>query len=80
MQTKATQTKKINKPQKVGRPPLNREPLLKVFSVRLPRETWLFLKQIAATQEITMGDIIILCIERYREELKNMLTHKNTAV
>lgn len=47
---------------------------IKTFNVRLPKDTWLFLKKTAAEQGVSMTDIIIRCVEKYRKKLENKLT------
>lgn len=43
---------------------------LKTFNVRMPKDTWLFLKKTAASQETSMSEIIIRCVEKYRKKLE----------
>lgn len=43
---------------------------IKVYNMRMPRDTWLFLKKTSAEQGIPMSEIILRCIERYRKKLE----------
>lgn len=47
---------------------------IKTFNVRLPKELWLFLKQEAMNQEVSMADIIVRCISKYKKKFDNKLT------
>lgn len=47
---------------------------LKSFNMRMPREIWLYLKKTSADQDISMGDFIIFCVNRYRKSLNIDLT------
>lgn len=53
---------------------------IKHFNMRLPKETWLFLKQTSAAQEVSMTDIIVKLSEDYRKKLAKKLTSVNTNV
>lgn len=53
---------------------------MKAFLVRLPKDDWLFLKKTAANQEVSMADIVVRCIEKYKRKLENKLTHDDTDV
>lgn len=44
---------------------------LKVFSMRMPKETWMFLKKTSADQEISMAEIIMRCVEKYKKKFYN---------
>lgn len=53
---------------------------LKSFNIRMPKETWLFLKRTAAAQEVSMTDIILRCVEKYKKKLDSKLTDEDTNV
>lgn len=53
---------------------------LKTFNMRMPRETWLFLKKQAALQEVSMTEIILRCVEKYKRKFDNKLTDEDTNV
>ena len=53
---------------------------LKVFSVRLPRELWKFIKMDAANQELAMTDIVEFCLNEYKKNRENSLTHIGDSV
>ena len=41
---------------------------MKAFQVRLPREIWVFLKKKAAEGDISMANIIIDCLTKYKKK------------
>lgn len=43
---------------------------LKVYSLRLPKELWRFLKKESMEQEVSMNSIILECILKYKNKLK----------
>ena len=53
---------------------------VKAFSVRIPKELWLFLKNRSAEKEKPMNDIIQLCLEKYKKTCEKHLTNQNTMV
>lgn len=53
---------------------------IKTFNMRMPKETWRFLKKVAAEQERSMGEIIISCVEKYKKRLENKLTDQDANV
>ncbi len=52
----------------------------KVFSVRLSKEMWVFLKKHSIEQEKPMNTIIFDCLEKYKNKYEKRLTNNNTAV
>ena len=52
----------------------------KSFQVKLPRETWLFLKYTALEQDKSMMAIIVQCLEKYKKKLASKLTAKDIDV
>lgn len=52
----------------------------KNFHMRVPKETWLFLKKRAMLCECSMTDVIVELLEGSRKRLKNILTDKDTLV
>ena len=49
---------------------------VKLFTVRVPKDIWVFLKKASIEQEIPMGDIVIECLTKYRKKVENkMLTN-----
>ena len=40
---------------------------IKTFNMRMPRDLWIFLKKTAAEQEVSMTDIIIRCVDKYKK-------------
>lgn len=52
----------------------------KAFQVRLPIETWRFLKKIAVDQDRSMASIIEGFVERYKKKIENKLTCSDTNV
>ena len=53
---------------------------IRTFNMRVPKEIWLFLKKTSAAQEISMTEIIIRCITKYKKKLDNKLTDSDTYV
>jgi len=47
---------------------------IKVFNIRMPYEIWKFLKTTAVQNDISMADIVINCVEKYKKKLDNKLT------
>lgn len=46
---------------------------LRSFHLRIPKDTWLFLRKQAAAQEITMTEIILRCVDKYKKKFDNKL-------
>lgn len=40
----------------------------KAFSVRLPKEIWMFLKRQSIDKEIPMAQLISSCLEKYKKK------------
>lgn len=53
---------------------------IKTFNMRMPKETWLFLKKQAALQEVSMTEIILRCVDKYKKKFDNKLTDGDTDV
>ncbi len=53
---------------------------LKSFNMRMPKETWQFLKRQAAAQEVSMTEIILRCVDKYKKRFDNKLTDDDTNV
>ncbi len=53
---------------------------IKTFNMRMPKETWLFLKKQAAAQEVSMTEIILRCVDKYKKKFDNKLTDGDTNV
>ncbi len=51
---------------------------VKTFSVRMPKDIWIFLKTASITKHLTMNDIIVDCMDKYRNRVEKKLTSKNT--
>lgn len=43
---------------------------IKMFSIRMPRKLWIYLKREAALREMSMMQIIVECLEHYKERRK----------
>jgi predicted HicB family RNase H-like nuclease len=41
---------------------------IKAFNVRMPRQTWKFLKELALRQELTMNEIILKCVNKLEKK------------
>lgn len=46
---------------------------LKTFNIRMPKETWVFLKQKAIEQESSMAGIILKCVEKYKRKCEKKI-------
>lgn len=46
----------------------------KTFNIRIPKETWLFLKKTAAFKETSMADLIVQCVNKYKNKFDEALT------
>lgn len=51
---------------------------VKIFSVRMPKEIWLFLKTASIDSGFTMNDIIVDCMNKYKNKVEKKLTKQNT--
>lgn len=47
---------------------------IKMFQMRMPKDMWVFLKKTAIDQEISMMDIIVRCVDKYKKRVENRLT------
>jgi len=52
----------------------------KMFTVRLPKDLWLFLKQKSAEQEESMQNIIIRCVGKYKNKFEKRFTADDTLI
>lgn len=52
----------------------------KAFSVRMPKDMWVFLKNESIRKEVSMIDIIIKCLDKHRKIIDKRLTAKDTLV
>lgn len=43
---------------------------LKFFTMRMPKDIWLFAKTIAIEKNDTMTGIIVKCLEKYRKQVE----------
>lgn len=48
--------------------------------MRMPKELWMFLKKTAAQQEVSMTEIIIRCVAKYKKKFDTKLTSNDTHV
>lgn len=53
---------------------------IKTFNMRIPRDIWLFLKKTSADQDISMTEIIVRCVDKYKKRLESKLTESDTYV
>ncbi len=53
---------------------------IKLFTLRLPKSVWLFLKAKSAEQEIPMAEIIVRCVEKYKKKFENKLTDEDSNI
>ncbi len=45
-------------------------PELKIFTMRMPKDIWIFLKNTAVLQEQSMTDIVVGCVQKYKKKLE----------
>jgi len=48
----------------------------KAFNVRLPKNTWRFLKELAFREEVTMNDIIVKCVQKLEMKAQKRVDDK----
>jgi hypothetical protein len=53
---------------------------IKAFSVRMPKDVWVFLRTESLRLEMSMVDIILKCVDKHRKIVEKRLTPKDTAV
>lgn len=53
---------------------------IKCFNMRMPKHLWIFLKHLSATKGISMTDIIIERVDKYKKRLESRLTNTDTKV
>lgn len=53
---------------------------VKAFNVRLPRETWLFLKMYCAQKETHMNKLLAEYVEKLKNNYEKGLTKSNAVV
>jgi len=53
---------------------------IKTFNMRMPKDMWMFLKNAAAQQEISMTEIIVRCVDKYKKKFDSRLTSPDTHV
>lgn len=44
---------------------------MKTFNMKMPKDMWMFLKHTAASQEISMSEIITTCVEKYKKRIES---------
>lgn len=52
----------------------------KIFNVRLDRDLWSFLKKKGVDRELSLNEMIIDLIEKYKKKCEKKLTSTNTMV
>ena len=60
--------------------PKMREEDFKAFHLRMPKETWLYIKKSAMIAECSMTDVVVNCLEKQRRKIVNQLTVSDTDV
>lgn len=53
---------------------------IKSFNMRMPKETWMFLKKTSADQEISMTELILRCVDKYKRKFDKRLTSDDANV
>ncbi len=52
----------------------------KPFQVRLPRDIWVFLKKKSVDRELSMNNMILECLTKYKNKCEKKLTDSDTMV
>lgn len=52
----------------------------KIFNVRLEKDLWSFLKKKGVDREMSLNEMIIDLIKKYKKKCENKLTSSNTMV
>lgn len=52
----------------------------KTLSLRLPKETWNYLKKLAIDRDTTLNDLICDRLNKYKEKTEKKLTRSDTMV
>jgi hypothetical protein len=52
----------------------------KCFNMRMPKDVWMFLKTQSLHNDVTMTEIIISCVEKYKRNVEKKLTNTDTQV
>jgi len=55
---------------------MKKEDARKQLLIRMPKDTWHYLKRTAVEHETSMSRIIELCVKKYKKDLQNVLTDK----
>lgn len=53
---------------------------IKAFQIRLPKEIWAFLKKKSVDRELSMNQMIIECLTKYKNKSENKLTSNDSMV
>ncbi len=53
---------------------------IKTFNIRMPKDTWLFLKEQSAIQEVSMAEIVLRCVDKYKKKFDYKLTRDDIDV
>ena len=53
---------------------------LKTFNLRMPKETWVFLKNYSTSKEISMSEIVLNQVDKYKKRIESKLTYKDINV
>jgi len=49
---------------------------LKQFTMRMPKNVWLFLKLECAQRGISMGTLILFCVDKHKKKLEKSASNK----
>ncbi len=53
---------------------------LKNFSIRMPKDLWVFLKMITIESEESMADIVNNCLRRYKNKVEAVIEKKKSNI
>jgi len=52
----------------------------KAFNIRIPREIWAFIKKSSVDKNVSMQQIIVKCLRKYKIKEEKVLTGSDTKV
>lgn len=58
----------------------NKQKEIKNVPLRMPREIWIFLKNKSITREMSMNDIVLELLLKYKKKCENKLTEDDLVI
>jgi hypothetical protein len=53
---------------------------IKALTFRMPRQTWLYYKKLAADRDMNLTELMLIVLERYKNNSQKMLQSQDTEV